>query len=121
MTPGNISLLNALILISVGAWGYFGSESPSPTALIPVGFGVVILLLNPGVRKHNKAIAHVAVLLTLLILLGLAMPMKGAIERGDNLAIGRVALMIISTIFAMVVFIKSFIDARRAKNAPEPE
>ena len=121
MTPGNISLLNALLLVSIGAWGYFGSESPSPTALIPVGFGVVLLLLNPGVRKHNKAIAHIAVLLTLLILLGLAMPMKGAIERGDSLAIGRVAIMILSTVLAMVVFIKSFIDARKAKNASTDE
>ena len=121
MTPGNISLLNALILIGVGAWGYFGSESPSPTAFIPVGFGVAILALNPGVRKHNKTVAHIAVLLTLLILLGLAMPMKGAIGRSDPIAIARVAVMMLSTIFAMVIFIKSFIDARKQREAEAAE
>lgn len=109
------SRINALLLLGLGAWGYLGSESPSPTALIPVGFGALILLCNPGVKKHNKAIAHVAVLLTLLVGLGLVMPLKGAIGRGDSMAIARVAIMLASTVFAMVAFIGSFKAARLAR------
>ena len=37
-------------------------EVSSPTALIPVGFGTVLILCTPGVKKQNKVIAHVAVL-----------------------------------------------------------
>lgn len=116
MNAGNISLLNAIVLVAMGAWGYLGSDDPSPTALIPVGIGIALLAMNPGVRAHNKMIAHIAVLLTLLILFGLVMPMKGAIGRSDSLAIFRVATMIATTVLALVVFIKSFIDARRLKN-----
>ncbi len=70
-----VSLLNAIVLISLGAWGYIGSESPSPTALIPVVIGIVLLLLNRGLKKENKVIAHVVALLTILILIGLFKPL----------------------------------------------
>ena len=47
------SLINAIILISMGTWGYLDSESKAVTALIPVIFGVIFLLINSGVKKEN--------------------------------------------------------------------
>lgn len=117
MNAHTASLINAIALTGLGLWGYLGSESPSPTALIPVVIGVLLLLMNGGVKKENKVIAHIAVLLTLLILLGLVMPFKGAIGRGDTMAMVRVGIMILTTIMAMVYFIKSFRDARKAREA----
>ena len=112
-TPALASLINAITLIVFGAWGYFASGDASFTALIPVGFGVVLLALNPGVKKENKVIAHIAVVLTLLILLGLVMPLKGSLGRGNMAAVIRVGAMMLTTVFALVVFVKSFIDARK--------
>lgn len=117
MNAATASLINAVLLVGLGLWGYFSSESPSNTALIPVAFGVILLLLNGGVRRENKIIAHIAVVLTLLVLLGLAMPMKGSIARGNTMGMVRVGLMILSTIVAMVYFVKSFIAARKSKSA----
>jgi hypothetical protein len=111
------SLINAIILISMGTWGYLDSESKAVTALIPVVIGVVLLLVNKGVQKENKVIAHVAVLLTLLILIGLIKPLMGSFERGNVTAIIRVLLMIISTAWALKAFIQSFIDARKARES----
>ncbi|NNJ70700.1 MAG: hypothetical protein HKP10_05360, partial [Kiritimatiellales bacterium] len=108
MKAHTASLINALILIGFGLWAYLGSESPSGTAFIPVGFGVVILSLYKGVKNENKIVAHIAVLLTLVILVGLIMPLKGAIGRGNPLAIMRVVVMILSTVTALFFFIKSF-------------
>ena len=111
------SLINAILLILLAGWGYLSSENPSATALIPVVFGVLLLLLNPGVKKHDKIQSHIAVVLTFLILFGLAKPLQGAIGRADTLAIARVAVMLASTVLAMVFFIKSFIDARKARQS----
>ncbi|MEM6633645.1 MAG: hypothetical protein AAF694_28490 [Bacteroidota bacterium] len=117
MNAHTASLINSILLITMGGWGYLSSESPSPTALIPVGVGVILLLCNRGVKNENKVIAHVAVLLTLLILFGLIMPLNGAIGRSDTLAIIRVVLMILSTIVALIYFVRSFIDARKKREA----
>ena len=115
------SMVNALILIGFGLWAFFGSETPSNTALIPVGFGVVLALLFPGVKKEDKIVAHIAVLLTLVVLVALCVkPLPAALSRNDGLAVLRVALMIISCVVAMFFFMKSFVDVRRARAAKAP-
>lgn len=111
------SLINALLLVILGLTGYFMSENPSPTAFIPVALGAVLLALNGGVKKENKMIAHIAVLVTLITLGGLFMPLKGAFGRDDMGAIIRVSIMILSTLYAMITFIQSFIAARKAREA----
>ena len=117
MKAHTASLINALILVGFGLWAYLGSETPSKTALIPVVFGAVILSLYKGVQKENKIAAHIAVLLTLVILAGLVKPLTASIGRNDGLAIARVAVMVLSTIVALAFFIKSFVDVRRARTA----
>ena len=67
-----VSLIHALALIGLGGYGYITSDTPSITALIPVAAGVLLLAMNNGVKKENKVIAHIAVLLTLLIVIGLS-------------------------------------------------
>ena len=66
-----------------------------------------------GVKKENKVVAHIAVLVTLICLLGLFMPLNGAIERGENIGVARVSVMIASSVFAMIFFVKSFIANRK--------
>lgn len=117
MKAHTASLINAILLVALSVWGYLSSETPSMTALIPTFIGVALLAMNRGIKNENKVIAHIAVLLTLLILFGLVKPMMGAVDRADNMAIARVAIMMISTVVAMIFFVKSFIDARKNREA----
>lgn len=115
MKPYVANIINALVLIVMGGWGYLGSEDPSPTALIPVAFGVIFLAVTPLFKKDNKVVAHIVVLLTVVLIAALVMPLKGALERGDSTAAMRVGIMIVSCAFAMLWYVKSFIDARKAR------
>ena len=114
MNASNANLINSICLIGMGLWGYF--ELSAPTAFIPVGFGVVLLACQSGVKKENKIVAHIAVLLTLLILIalcGMTLPKK--IESGGA-GLLRVLSMVVTSALSMVLFIKSFIDARKNKS-----
>ena len=79
------NLINSLSLIIMPLWAWFAFEATiekpeqSITALIPLFLGVILLLCNSGVKKENKIIAHIAVLVTLIALIGLTMPLKAAI------------------------------------------
>jgi len=117
MKPYIINFLNAIVLISLGSWAYFSSDHPSVTALIPVFAGIILIGITPGFKKGNRVPAHIAVVLTLLILLGFIKPLTGAIGRSDALGIARVSIMIITSFTAMIFFIRSFIDARRKPNS----
>ena len=114
MKAHKASLINSLVLIIFGIWGYIDSEGAAITALIPVALGVVIFLLNKGLKNENKTISHVVVLLTILVLFGLVMPLMRRVGEGDIMGITRVALMMITSILAIYTFVKSFI-ANRSK------
>lgn len=113
MNSTNANIINSICLIVIGLWSYL--EVSSPTALIPVGFGAALILCTPGVKKENKVIAHIAVLLTLVILIALlGMRLPKSIDQG-GLGLVRVLLMIGTSILSMVCFIKSFIANRKAR------
>lgn len=119
MKTHQANLLNSITLILMPLWAYLTFEGTvdkpeqSVTAFIPLFFGVVLLLCNKGVKKENKIIAHIAVLVTLIALLGLTMPLKAAVADGRTLSIIRVAAMLLTGSLAMISFIKSFIAARK--------
>ncbi|MDA0682078.1 MAG: hypothetical protein O2781_01865 [Bacteroidetes bacterium] len=100
-------------------WAYFAHEptpdkmSPSPTIFIPLVFGVILLLCHNGVKKENKIIAHVAVLVTLLSVIGLTKPFMSALDEERFMSVFRVGAMILTGVLAMTIFIQSFIRNRR--------
>ncbi|MBN2638202.1 MAG: hypothetical protein JXR65_03825 [Bacteroidales bacterium] len=117
MKAHTASLINAIALIIFGIWGYFGSVNPSYTAFIPVVGGFILIFLYPGTKREDKLIAHITVTITLLLFVGLFKPLYGAIEKTDYMAISRVTAMMITSVWAIIAFIKSFIDARKKREA----
>ncbi|MBE38082.1 MAG: hypothetical protein CMP50_05520 [Flavobacteriales bacterium] len=121
MNPYKSNLLNSITLIVFGLWGgsaflFSCAAEGSMTSLIPCIFGIILLALSPTLKKENKVIAHIVVLLTIVIFLSLFMPLNGAIDRSDSIAIMRVSAMIFTSLIALYTFIKSFIDARKQKS-----
>lgn len=117
MKPYVATLLLSVVLAAMSAWGYFGSDTPSTTALIPAGFALMLGLCSVGVKRENKVVAHIAVALVALLAFALFMPLKGAIGRADTTAIVRVSTMMIALFATLAVYIRSFIQARRNREA----
>ncbi len=115
MRPYQASLLNSLILIIFGIWGFYASNNPSLTAFIPAVIGLLLLGMNDGIKNQNKVIAHLAVILTLLSFANIK-PLMGALCESEIDIMGgvRTSIMLLSSLIAMIAFIKSFINARRS-------
>jgi len=119
MTAQKMNLINALTLVIVGLWGFIDVNTPSLetgiswTALIPVFFGAIFLLCQKGIKNDSKIIAHIAVVLTLLILIALVgkrLPIS--IENG-GIGLFRVVVMSLTSLLAFIIFIRSFIENRK--------
>lgn len=113
MKPHVFNVINAFVLIGMSSWGYLVSPTPSITSMIPAAIGVFLLLCHKGVKKENKTISHIAVVLTLLIFLALIMPLLAVVKKENTLGIVRVSLMMFTSLLALIVFIKTFIEARK--------
>ena len=120
-----ITFFVAVLLIAIGLGGYVGSGSHALTALIPAVLGALLAICaavarNPKARKHAM---HVAVLVALLGLIGSA---RGVLQlpaliAGQSMArplavVAKSATAVLCLAY-LVVAIRSFIQARRARTA----
>ena len=113
LQPKKATLLNSLILIIVGLSSYLATSSP--TALIPVFFGALMMICYMFYDKNNKLIAHICVVLMLLIFISLFMPLNKRIDANDLNGIIRIGIMQLVSLYSMACFITSFIKARKEK------
>jgi uncharacterized membrane protein (UPF0136 family) len=111
MKPHFLNLINALVLIALGGWGYF--EKGSPTALIPVFIGGYLWLQTPKLREQDKTAGHIVAALTFLTILGLFMPFRRELALGDTMGVLRSSTMLFSSILALGSFVQSFMNARK--------
>ena len=118
MSAAAANAINSIALMAMGLWDYY--VTAAPTAIIPVAFGAILLPMVPRIAKHNKMIAHLAVMITLIaLILIVSVPFRSALISGDPMKILRSSVMVISGTLAMVMFIKSFIDARKARETTQ--
>lgn len=115
MKPYQANLYYGILLIVLSVWSYFASESPSLTAFIPAGFGIIFLALTSPMKKGSKTIAHLAAGLTFLLIFALVKPLLGALDRDDTMAIARVVVLIAGGIFVFGVYVNNFIQIRKTK------
>ena len=117
-----------LVLIVLGLGGYFGTDRESWTALIPVLFGLPLLILGLIALKERmrKGAMHVAVVIGLLGFAGtvrglMKLPLfltGGELDRPTVTAV-KAAMAMVCFIF-VVLCVRSFIKARRA-GAAQPD
>ena len=113
MTVTNAHIVNAGALISMGLWGYL--DVTSPTALIPVGFGAIILLLvllSMRFTKLSGLFLGAAVAFTLLItvaLVGVRLPKS--LDAG-GMGLIRVLIMVVTSGFALGSSLRAAFQSR---------
>ncbi len=119
----HVTVAVGVILCAIGLFGYFGSasENPSPTALIPAAFGVLLIALGIVAHKANarKHAMHAAAAVGLVgfLMAGGRGFMKLGLAASDDLTISRpvrlVLLMAIVCLVYVILCVRSFIAARR--------
>jgi len=121
-----LAIVFGIILDALGFGAYVATGSHSPTALIPAFFGTIIFLCGllsvfiPKIRMHLMHVAALVGLLGTLGGLGMGLPKLGALIAGTAerpLAAGmQIAMGVLCLVF-LVLCVKSFIDARRARKS----
>jgi hypothetical protein len=126
------AMLFGALLIALGLVGYFapdrigavGDKGTSPTALIPAGFGAVLLICGlivefaPATRKH---VMHLAAVVGLLGAVGGVMPLtRGPLDLEKASARSGIMMIVLCGVF-VILCIRSFVLARIARHEGLPE
>ena len=121
-----VSLVFAILLAILGLGFYIGTGSRHPTALIPLWFGLALgifgfLAISPK-EGRRKLFMHVNVTIGALGFLGAAIQAvreygnaRTAGENPDFIAIGAQSAMALILLIYVLMCVRSFMDARRAR------
>jgi hypothetical protein len=121
-----LAIVFGIILNAMGFAGFVSTGSTHFTALIPCIFGSIIFIsgflavMKPSIRMHVMHVAALAGLVGTLGGLGMGLPKLGSVIAGTAqrpLAIGLQITMGVVCLAFLVLCVKSFIDARRARKA----
>jgi peptidoglycan/LPS O-acetylase OafA/YrhL len=119
MTPmATITIVLGVLLTLLGLAGYFLTGTSSFTALIPSVFGLLLLVLgflarSEPLRKHAM---HMAAVVALAGCAGALVPLlrTPAGPRSPVAVFSQAAMVVLTAVF-VVLCIRSFRDARRAR------
>ena len=110
-----VSMMNAFVLMVLGLWGYFVSENPSFTALIPVIAGAFLLSLIQGLRYGSKSATNISLILTFLMLIAMIIPFISALNHNDGPATYRIGFLMVSCSITIGFFVSKMIRVRRKR------
>jgi len=114
-----ITILFGVLLIATGLGGYFGTGSEQPTALIPAGIGIVLLICGVLAASENRRMMamHIAVLFGLLGAIGV-IPVLFKENQPQAALISKLVTLVLCLVFVGLC-VQSFIAARKAREAAE--
>jgi len=121
-----LTILFGIVLILLGGFGYVATGSHFPTALIPSAFGIVLAILgffaHTPETKRRMLLMHIAVTLGLL---GFLATVKSGIidyllllngrQFAHPSAVEEKAAMSVLLLIFVILCVRSFIVARRAR------
>jgi hypothetical protein len=121
----NVTIGFGLALMALGLGGYFATGRTSPTALIPLAFGILLLACGALARREawRKHAMHGTAVLALLGFLGplRVLPQMVALLGGAAVAhhaavVDQLAMMLLCGVL-LALCIRSFVVARRGRIA----
>ncbi len=121
----NVTIGFGVALMALGLGGYYATGRTSPTALIPLAFGILLLVCGVLARREawRKHAMHGAAVLALLGFLGPLRVAKQmlALLQGAEVAhraavLDQLAMMVLCGVL-LALCIRSFIVARRGRIA----
>jgi len=119
-----LALIFGSLLVLLGVIGYALQEGvKSPTAFIPAGFGLLLILAGtiatakPSLNKHMMHVAALVGLLGTAGGLGMSLPkiLKGAELARPLATYSQVTMGVICLVF-VILCVRSFIAARKARS-----
>ena len=122
------SIIFGILLSILGVYTYIGApaEHRSPTALIPAGVGLILVVLGALAKKESfrKHAMHAAAMVGVLGFLAGAGRFFTVLFTGGNVAttagMSTATMAVLCGVF-VALCVKSFIDARRRRKASEGE
>jgi hypothetical protein len=121
-----LTIMFGVVLILLGALGFVATGSHAPTALIPSLIGIILAVLGflaSGIEEPRKRMLHmhIAVTIGLLGFLGTAksivdyIKMLGGQQFPHPIAVEEKAATSVLLLFFVLLCVRSFIAARRAR------
>lgn len=115
MKSQHAALVNSIVLIIIGFWGYAANNFATHTAIIPLGSGILFMILSLLLKTENKNILLLIISLTLLLILAFSMPFLRNAKQADLWGMFRIGIEMLVSAMALIVYLRNFVQLNKNK------
>ena len=120
MKPAQAIIMNAIVLILFGLWGYLRSPDNRSMELVPIVSGFLFLAAAIPIRLENRIVEFMLRILLSLLVVALLLSLIAAIESSSTGNIMRLGLMTLATLYTWGIYMlalrKRLIERKKNRN-----
>ncbi len=117
MTSQHAALMNSIILLLIGFWGYAANDFATHTAVVPIGAGILFLILSKYLKNAGKGLLIFTMVLALVLIVAFTVPLQRNVEQGDVTGMFRLAFEMAACAFAFIVYLRNLNLLNKANKA----
>jgi hypothetical protein len=107
MKSNQAALMNSIVLLVVGAWGFVANHFMVHTAIVPLGAGLLFLVLSKFLSNGQKGLLILMMVLSLSLFIAFMVPFKRNAEQGDVFGMLRLGIEMIACAIAFIVYLRN--------------
>jgi uncharacterized membrane protein (UPF0136 family) len=115
MKSQQAAFINSIVLIVVGFWGYVANHFLMHTLIVPLGAGILFMILSKFLKNENKGLIQFMMIITLALFFAFIVPFQRNMEQADLMGMLRLAIEMAACAFAFIVYLRHLIQLNKAQ------
>ena len=115
MKSEQAAFINSIILILVGFWAYVANDFKIHTLIVPLGAGLLFLILSKFLKNENRGLILFMMSITLVLFIAFMVPFKRNAEQSDYMGMLRIAIEMFACALAFIVYLRQLIQLKKAQ------
>jgi uncharacterized membrane protein (UPF0136 family) len=117
MTSQQVAFINSIVLLIVGFWGYAANNFAMHTAIVPIGSGILFLILSKFLKTPAKGLLMLMMTLALALVIAFTVPFLRNVEQGDFAGMFRLVVEMAACAFAFIMYLRNLKLLKKANKA----
>ncbi len=112
MKSQTAALINSIVLILIGIWGFIANDYAIHTLIVPLSAGIILLIFSRFLQIDKPNVLLLVSFLTFILMLAFIVPFQRNAEQSDVMGMLRIGIEMMASAMALIVYLRNFVQLK---------